>query len=51
MKKMGDIAVKDDSQESVGAQSAIRLLRIFAFLDHANIPQELFKNAAGNYMK
>ena len=26
-------------------------MRIFAFLDHANIPLELFKNAAENYMK
>ncbi len=51
MKKMEDIAAKDSSQESVGAQSAIKLLRIFAFLDHANIPQELFKNAAENYMR
>ncbi|KAF8344989.1 P-loop containing nucleoside triphosphate hydrolase protein [Amanita rubescens] len=51
MRKMEDIAGKDDSQESPGAQSAIKLLRIFAFLDHANIPQELFKNAAVNYIK
>ncbi|KAF8311017.1 putative kinesin [Amanita rubescens] len=51
MKKMEDIAAKDNLQESVGAQSAIKLLRIFAFLDHTNIPQELFKNAAENYVK
>jgi hypothetical protein len=36
MKKMEDMAAKDGSQESIGAQSAIKLLRIFAFLDHAN---------------
>ncbi|KAF8348018.1 P-loop containing nucleoside triphosphate hydrolase protein [Amanita rubescens] len=51
MKKMEDIAAMDSVQESVGAQSAIKLLRIFAFLDHVNIPQELFKNAAESYMK
>ncbi|KAF8337247.1 P-loop containing nucleoside triphosphate hydrolase protein [Amanita rubescens] len=51
MKKMEDRAAKDSSQESAGAQSAIKLLRIFAFLDHANIPKELFKNATENYMK
>ena len=51
MKMLEDIAAKDDSQESVAAQNAIKLLRMFAFLDHANIPQELFKNAAENYIK
>ena len=51
MKKMEDMAAKDSSQESIGAQSAIKLLRVFAFIDHANIPQELFKNAAENYVK
>ena len=50
MKQMEDMA-QYSSQESNGAQSAIKLLRIFAFLDHANIPQELFKNAAENYLK
>ena len=33
------------------AQSAISLLRMFAFLDHVNIPEELFKNAAENYIE
>ncbi|KAF8343717.1 hypothetical protein F5887DRAFT_1283371 [Amanita rubescens] len=51
IKKMEDMAAKDYSQESIGAQSAIKLLRIFGFLDHANISQELFKNAAENYIK
>ena len=51
MKKMEDMAAMHSSQESVGAQNAIKLLKIFAFLDYANIPQELFKNAAENYMK
>ena len=31
--------------------NAIKLFRMFAFLGHANIPQELFKNAAENYME
>ena len=51
MKKMEDIAANNSSQEFIGAKTAIKLLRIFAFLDHANIPQELFKNAAENYGK
>ncbi|KAF8345651.1 hypothetical protein F5887DRAFT_1190591 [Amanita rubescens] len=51
IKKMEDIAANGRLKECVAAQSAIKLLRIFAFLDHANIPQELFKCAAENYMK
>ena len=51
MKEIEHIAAKGTGQESMGAQTAIRILRIFAFLNHANIPQELFKNAAENYMK
>ena len=50
MQKIEDMATKDD-KEAIAAQSAIRILRIFAFLDHANIPEELFKNAAENYME
>ena len=38
-------------EESIAAQSAIRILRIVAFLDHVNIPEELFERAAENYMK
>jgi hypothetical protein len=45
------MAAKDTGEEALAAQSAIKILRIFAFLDHANIPEELFKNAAENYMK
>ena len=51
MKKIEKIAEGDNSKEALAAQSAIRILRTFAFLDHANIPLELFKNAAENYMK
>ncbi|KAF8313332.1 P-loop containing nucleoside triphosphate hydrolase protein [Amanita rubescens] len=51
MKKMEDMAAKDNLQESAGAQTAIKILRAFAFLDHTNIPQELFKYAAENYTK
>ena len=50
MQKIEDMASKD-GMEALAAQSAIRILRIFAFLDHANIPEELFKNAAENYIK
>jgi tetratricopeptide (TPR) repeat protein len=39
-----------ENEEAKTAQSAITLLRIFAFLNHENIPEELFKNAAENYM-
>jgi tetratricopeptide (TPR) repeat protein len=51
MQKIEYMAAKLSGEENVAAQSAIRILRIFAFLDHANIPQELFRNAAENYMK
>jgi tetratricopeptide (TPR) repeat protein len=51
MQKIEDMAAKDGMQ-ALAAQSAIRILRIVAFLDHVNIPlEELFKNAAENYMK
>ena len=40
-----------DGEESLAAQSAINILRHIAFLDHANISEELlFKNAVENYM-
>jgi tetratricopeptide (TPR) repeat protein len=45
------MAGKGTGEEAQSAQCAIRLLRIFAFLDHENIPDELFKNAAENYIK
>ena len=50
MQRIEDMAAKD-GDKALAAQSAIRILRIFAFLDPANIPQELFKNAAENYVK
>jgi hypothetical protein len=51
MQKIEKMAEEDNRQEALAAQSAIRILRTFAFLDHANIPLQLFKNAAENYMK
>ena len=45
------MATNDTGQKALAAQSAIQILRIFAFLDNANIPLELFKSAAENYMK
>ncbi|KAF8686598.1 hypothetical protein AX14_003831 [Amanita brunnescens Koide BX004] len=51
MKKIEKMAEKDGEEAVPEAQSAIKILRIFGFLDHANIPEELFKNAAENYMK
>ncbi|KAF8685793.1 hypothetical protein AX14_003984 [Amanita brunnescens Koide BX004] len=51
IKKIEDMAARGTGEEAVAAQSAIRILRIFCFLDHANIPEGLFKNAAENYVK
>ena len=51
MQHIDDMATTHHGQEAYAAQNAIRLLKIFAYLDHTNIPQELFKNAAENYMK
>src|SRR6266550_2191855 len=45
------MAVQGTGQEAQAAQCAMGLLRIFAFLNHENIPEELFKNAAENYIK
>ena len=50
MQMIERMAAKDIEEEAPAAQSVIRILRILAFLDHTNIPQELFKNAAENYM-
>ena len=50
MKKIEKMASKDVG-EGLAAQYAIKILRIVAFLDYVNIPEELFKNAAENYMK
>ena len=38
-------------EDAPAAQSAINLLRTFAFLGHTSIPEEIFKNAAENYVK
>ena len=51
MQRIEKMAKEDNKQEALAAQSAIKILKTFAFLDHANIPLELFKNAANNYMK
>ena len=48
MQKIEKMAEKDTGEDALAAQSAIK---IFAFLDHVNIPLELFKNAAENYME
>ncbi|KIL57586.1 hypothetical protein M378DRAFT_87700, partial [Amanita muscaria Koide BX008] len=37
--------------QSLAAQSALTLHKIFAFLHHDNISQEIFKNAALNFME
>ena len=49
VQKIENMAAKDTG-EGLAAQNAIKLLRTFAFLDHVNIPEELFKSAAENYM-
>jgi tetratricopeptide (TPR) repeat protein len=51
MQKIEKIAAKDTGEQALAAHNAIKVFRMFAFLDHANIPQELFKNAAENYME
>ena len=50
LQKIGAMAMKENDEEAEAAQSAIRLLKIFAFLNHENIPEEIFQNAAENYM-
>ncbi|KAF8644873.1 hypothetical protein AX14_009334 [Amanita brunnescens Koide BX004] len=50
MQKIENMAAKDTGEGGLAAQNAIKLLRTFAFLDHVNIPEELFKSAAENYM-
>ena len=50
IKQIEGMAARGTGQEAQAAQCAIRLLRIFAFLNHENIPEELFKNAAENYI-
>ncbi|KAF8717618.1 hypothetical protein AX14_012094 [Amanita brunnescens Koide BX004] len=51
MQKIEKMVANETGKEALAAQSAISILKIFAFLDHANIPEELFKNAAENYVK
>ena len=52
MQRLDNLAAKDAArEEALTAQSAINILRIFAFLNHANIGQESFKDAVENYMK
>ena len=51
MQNIENIAAQNNGHESLVAQSAIKILRIVAFLDHVNIPEELFKRAAESYMK
>ena len=51
MERIEMMAEEDNGQGALAAQSAIRILRTFAFLDHASIPLQLFQNAAENYMK
>ncbi|KAF8346201.1 P-loop containing nucleoside triphosphate hydrolase protein, partial [Amanita rubescens] len=51
MEQIENMAAKGIEQEAQAAQSAIRLLRTFAFLNHESIPEELFKNAAENYVE
>ncbi|KAF8346213.1 hypothetical protein F5887DRAFT_883844 [Amanita rubescens] len=48
--QIGQMTLKENGEEAEAAQNAIRLLRIFAFLNHENVPEEIFKNAAENYM-
>ncbi|KAF8346193.1 hypothetical protein F5887DRAFT_1185023 [Amanita rubescens] len=51
MKQIESMAANGNGQEAKAAQTAIKLLRIFAFLNPEKIPVELFKNAAENYIK
>jgi hypothetical protein len=53
MQKIENMAAKDTEEQALAlaAHNAIKLFRLFAFLDHENIPQEIFKNAAKNYME
>src|SRR6266550_1550241 len=51
MKQIGAMATSETEEMAKAGQCAIRLLRIFAFLNHENLPVDLFKNAAENYTK
>ncbi len=49
IKEIEAMASNKGDPRAMAAESAILLNKIFAFLHHENIPQELFKNAAENY--
>ena len=51
MQQIENMAASKVKEEANAADSAIRVLRIFAFLNHENIPEELFRNAAKNYIQ
>ncbi len=51
MKEIEARAKKGADSEVETAKCAITLYNITAFLHHEDIPEELFKNAAGNYKK
>ena len=51
MQNIEGMAATVIGEKALAAQSAVQILRIFAFLDHSNIPLELFNNAAENYMR
>ena len=51
MQNIENIAAQNIGKESLAAQSAIKILRIVAFLDHVNIPKKLFEKAAENYIR
>ena len=50
MKEIEARTSKEIEYEAVAAQSAIVLYKIFAFLHHEDIPEEMFRNSAENYM-
>ncbi len=51
MKEIEARASSRRDHRAIAAESAITLHKIFAFLHHEGIPEELFKNAAENYNK
>ena len=50
MHEIETMAMKGTGMEALAAQSAIKLWKIFAFLNHENIPEQLFKNATENHI-
>ena len=51
MKEIEARASKEKEYEAIAAESAVTLYKIFAFLHHVDIPEEMFRNAAENYRK